>query len=223
MILGAVKSNVYGNKLWIIGLLTFFGHPIAFEFLLYVKAIIFRNSLNKKKFDHLTNKFPIVYSPGYNITACGLEKLHPFDSCKYKRVFESLIKKKIIDEDTQIHEPAEPTREFLLEKMSPFYLFKLCYSLYICKCLEVPLFFLPAWFLRMRVLDPMLKATQGSVDAAIMAFDHGWAINLSGGYHHANCKSGGGFCIYPDITFIVHFARKYKGIRRVLIIDLDAH
>ena len=31
--------------------------------------------------------FPIVYSPGYNITACGLEKLHPFDSTKYKRIW----------------------------------------------------------------------------------------------------------------------------------------
>lgn len=51
----------------------------------------------------------------------------------------------------------------------------------------------------------------------------GWAINLAGGYHHATCNDGGGFCIYPDITFIVHFARKYHGVIKVLIIDLDAH
>ena len=30
---------------------------------------------------------PIVYSPGYNITAGGLEKAHPFDSTKYKRIW----------------------------------------------------------------------------------------------------------------------------------------
>lgn len=71
----------------------------------------------------------------------------------------ALIKKKIIDENILIHEPSEPSREFLLEKMSTVYLFKLCYSIYICKCLELPLFFLPAWFLRLKVLDPMLKAT----------------------------------------------------------------
>jgi histone deacetylase 11 len=75
----------------------------------------------------------------------------------------------------------------------------------------------------MRVLDPMQKATQGSVDAACIAMHRGWAINLAGGYHHACCNKGGGFCIYPDITFVVHFMRKWHGIRRVLIIDLDAH
>jgi len=56
-----------------------------------------------------------------------------------------------------------------------------------------------------------------------MAFLHGWAINLAGGYHHACSTHGGGFCIYPDITFIVHSARMHHGIRRVMIIDLDAH
>ena len=51
----------------------------------------------------------------------------------------------------------------------------------------------------------------------------GWAINLAGGYHHACKTHGGGFCIYPDITFIVNNARRHHGIRRVMIIDLDAH
>ena len=97
------------------------------------------------------------------------------------------------------------------------------YSLYICKCLEVPLFFIPAWGLRMNVLEPMQRATQGSVDATCLAFMNGWAINLAGGYHHACVTHGGGFCIYPDITFIVHSARTHHGIRRVMIIDLDAH
>lgn len=112
------------------------------------------------------NAFPIVYSPGFNITACGLERMHPFDSTKYNRVYRALQKKRILDQSTKIHEPSLPAREVLLEKMSFWYLLKLCYSIYICKCLEVPLFWLPAWFLRMKVLDPMLRATQGSIDAA---------------------------------------------------------
>ena len=29
---------------------------------------------------------PLVYSPRYNLTACGLERLHPFDSRKYARI-----------------------------------------------------------------------------------------------------------------------------------------
>ena len=31
-------------------------------------------------------QLPVVYHPRYNITLWGLEKLHPFDSCKFKKV-----------------------------------------------------------------------------------------------------------------------------------------
>jgi histone deacetylase 11 len=94
--------------------------------------------------------------------------------------------------------------------MGIIYQFWLNYSLYICKCLEVPLFFLPEFLLRWKVLEPMQLATQGSIDAAMLALKHRWAINLSGGYHHACCNTGGGFCIYPDITLMVHYLRKWR-------------
>lgn len=89
----------------------------------------------------------------------------------------------------------------------------------------MPICFLPSEFLRYRVLNPMMKATQGSLESACMALEHGWAINLSGGYHHATCSSGGGFCIFPDITMVVHHLRKwhFDRVRKVMIIDLDAH
>ncbi len=32
------------------------------------------------------SQLPVVYHPDYNITFGGLEKLHPFDSCKFKKV-----------------------------------------------------------------------------------------------------------------------------------------
>lgn len=34
--------------------------------------------------------WPIVYSPKYNISFCGLENLHPFDSKKWGRVYDIL-------------------------------------------------------------------------------------------------------------------------------------
>jgi histone deacetylase 11 len=27
----------------------------------------------------------------------------------------------------------------------------------------------------------------------------GWAINLSGGYHHAKSEDGEGFCVFADV------------------------
>ena len=72
-------------------------------------------------------------------------------------------------------------------------------------------------------MDPMLMAASGSILASQLALKTGWAINLSGGYHHASFHSGGGFCIYPDISLTVHYLRTRRDIRKIMIIDLDAH
>lgn len=50
-----------------------------------------------------------------------------------------------------------------------------------------------------------------------------WAINLSGGYHHASYEKGGGFCVYPDISLAIHYLKSRIGLERFMIIDLDAH
>lgn len=83
------------------------------------------------------------------------------------------------------------------------------YSIYIGKCVELPLFFLPAWLIRWRTLNPMLRATYGTIISSFMAVERGIAINLSGGYHHACANNGSGFCIYPDITIAIKMVRKF--------------
>jgi histone deacetylase 11 len=50
-----------------------------------------------------------------------------------------------------------------------------------------------------------------------------WSINLSGGYHHASTSTGGGFCVFPDITLAVHYIRTRMNKNKIMIIDLDAH
>ena len=69
----------------------------------------------------------------------------------------------------------------------------------------------------------MQLGSVGSVEAAYLAVNKGWAINLSGGFHHATKDSGGGFCIYPDITFITYKLRQIYKIKKIMIVDLDAH
>lgn len=107
--------------------------------------------------------------------------------------------------------------------MSWVYLLKLCYTISICSYIEMPLIFLPACLLRWRVLDPMMRATEGTLLAVCSAMKLGWSVNLSGGFHHASFTNGGGFCIYPDISLAVHYLRTRLGIRKVMIVDLDAH
>jgi len=92
---------------------------------------------------------------------CGIEKMHPFDSTKYFRVFNFLKEKNIIKKDMigRVHAPEVPTREFLDEVVTRWFLFKMNYSAYISGWAEVPLFFLPAWLLRMRLLEPQARAS----------------------------------------------------------------
>jgi len=94
---------------------------------------------------------------------------------------------------------------------------------YYSKIAEAPVCFLPGAMVRLMLLSPILYATQGTIDAAIMAHEKGYGINLSGGYHHFHRSTGSGFCFFPDITLAISHVRKYLGVGKVMIIDLDAH
>lgn len=63
------------------------------------------------------------------------------------------------------------------------------------------------------------------IDAGLLALERGWAINLSGGYHHASAHCGGGFCIYSDISLCIRHLQRFcpERVRKAMIIDLDAH
>ena len=71
----------------------------------------------------------------------------------------------------------------------------------------------------------MQRATYGSLIGACAAVEKGWSINLSGGYHHCSRSSGGGFCVFADITLAIRSVKKWypNSIKKVMIIDLDAH
>lgn len=46
----------------------------------------------------------------------------------------------------------------------------------------------------------------GTILAAKLAKERGWAINVGGGFHHCCGAKGGGFCAYADISLCIHFA-----------------
>lgn len=56
------------------------------EFLINIYSKLSSDSItaHDNKHSEFKKKTPICYSNDYNITACGLEKTHPFDSCKYR-------------------------------------------------------------------------------------------------------------------------------------------
>uniref|UniRef100_G3PAZ0 Histone deacetylase 11 n=2 Tax=Gasterosteus aculeatus TaxID=69293 RepID=G3PAZ0_GASAC len=167
---------------------------------------------------------PIVYHPDYNITFMGLEKLHPFDAGKWGKVIHFLKEEQFVT-DGNIVEALEATEEDLLVVHTQRYLNRLKWSLVVAAITEIPpLMFLPNFLVQRRVLRPLRTQTGGTIMAAKLAVDRGWAINVGGGFHHCSSDKGGGFCAYADITLAIKFLfERVEGISRATIIDLDAH
>ena len=170
----------------------------------------------------------VVYSRNYNIGFWGIERLHPFDSRKYgrawkllRRHFQSKLRRLLVRPDR----PA--SRDELLLVHTAKYLSKLRDSNYVAGTLEVPqVQYLPNWIIDRHVLRPMRWATRGTMLAAKEALEQGFAVNLSGGYHHAKPGRGEGFCIYSDIAIAVAWLRAEGLIGeddRIAYVDTDAH
>lgn len=72
-------------------------------------------------------------------------------------------------------------------------------------------------------LWPMVLASNGGVLAASKrALTHGVAGSLSSGLHHARREHGNGFCTFNGLAIAALKALGPK-VRRILVIDLDAH
>ena len=178
---------------------------------------------DKGQFDHNTSfagQTPVVYHKGYNISFFGLEQAHPFDTHKYKGVYQRL-KKNGLENEIQAVRASD---KLLLQWQDKDYLTSLQSSWNLARVLELRfLRFFPSQLSQNLVLEPMRLQTGGSVMAGLAALEHGWAINLGGGFHHASFDNGEGFCALDDIGLVVKYLRSHKNIKKFMIIDLDAH
>lgn len=80
-------------------------------------------------------KIPVVYSERYNFSFWGLEKLHPFDSCKFRTVLNKLVSEGWFDAGSCV-EPVEAAEDVLLDVHSKGYLRKTarnkCFVVQVC-------------------------------------------------------------------------------------------
>uniref|UniRef100_A0A671NA92 Histone deacetylase 11 n=2 Tax=Sinocyclocheilus anshuiensis TaxID=1608454 RepID=A0A671NA92_9TELE len=191
-----------------------------------------KEDLRGKKGSHQTELYaevpstclPIVYSPEYNITFMGLEKLHPFDAGKWGKVIRFLKEEQFITDEVIVL-AREASEADLLVVHTARYLNRLKWSLVVATITEIPpLLFLPNFLVQRKVLKPLRTQTGGTIMAGKLAMDRGWAINVGGGFHHCSSDKGGGFCAYADITLAIKFLfERVEGVARATIIDLDAH
>lgn len=166
---------------------------------------------------------PLVYHPSHNVTAFGLERLHPFDGGKYRRIHDALIARGL-RRRRDFARPRPISRRELSRVHSPEYLQSLRRPETLARALEVPIVYrLPSWLIDWRILRPMRYATGGKVLACRLAMEQGLAINLGGGYHHAAGGWGCGFCIYADVPLAVKALHDEGRVGKILVVDLDAH
>jgi acetoin utilization deacetylase AcuC-like enzyme len=67
------------------------------------------------------------------------------------------------------------------------------------------------------------RVVRGTCEAAEAALQHGVAMNLAGGTHHAFPHRGEGFCTFNDVAVAIRRLQRAGHVRRVAIVDLDVH
>jgi acetoin utilization deacetylase AcuC-like enzyme len=65
--------------------------------------------------------------------------------------------------------------------------------------------------------------TQGTVQCALFARQHGVALNIAGGTHHAFADRGEGYCCFNDQAVAANYLLHNHLARKILIVDLDVH
>lgn len=159
-------------------------------------------------------RIAVLYHPGYTV---DVGDGHRFPMAKYRLVYERLRAEGTLAQAQVITpEPAamadlrlvhthDYVTRFLAGDMSPREMRLLGFAW------SAPL------ALRARL------ATQGTITASLMAWQHGLAANLAGGSHHAFADHGEGFSVFNDIAIAIRLLQRDHGLQRAAIIDCDVH
>src|SRR6478735_1935749 len=73
------------------------------------------------------------------------------------------------------------------------------------------------------LVERSYRAVGGTIAASRHALEHGLAMNLAGGTHHAFPDHGEGFCVFNDVAVAIRLLRREGRLRRAAIVDLDVH
>lgn len=158
---------------------------------------------------------------------------HPFRGDRYK-IFPKFLRENLSEDDNYRFLEAQPaTEEDLL---------MICQKDYIdftrdyFKAINLDLSFDSRFYLY-HSLDNQPIETPGKLEEAarliigqakmavqlIQTEKFKKAVSIGGGMHHAKSSYGEGFCIYNDVAFVAKYLIEKYGLKRVLILDTDAH
>jgi acetoin utilization deacetylase AcuC-like enzyme len=136
---------------------------------------------------------------------------------KYALLREGVLREGLVPPE-RLHDPERATREDVLRVHTPEYVAHIEQG--TLPPLEQRRIGLP-W--SERFVERAFRVVQGTIEASEAALEHGVAMNLAGGTHHAFPDRGEGFCTFNDVAIAVRRLQAMRRVRRVAIVDLDVH
>jgi len=156
---------------------------------------------------------PIVYHPNY-FSDIGT---HVFPTEKFQLIYEGL-KERVEDFEAKVYQPSPADREQVQRVHTSAYLDDLNSYEHTFRTItsELPI--------SKEIVDAYYLMAGGTCMAAKLALDHGCALNIGGGFHHAFADLAEGFCYINDIAVAVRDVMvSEEDIDRVAVIDTDLH
>jgi acetoin utilization deacetylase AcuC-like enzyme len=153
-----------------------------------------------------------VYSPLYEADV----GIHVFPVQKYRLVAQALRERHHVPASAFI-EPATAAQEQLLLVHTKRYLDDLQNLRWTPRTMfsELPL--------TREIVEMSILACGGTIGAAQSALEHGAAVHLGGGFHHAFAEKAEGFCYLNDLAVAARAMQAEKKIRKAMVIDCDLH
>jgi acetoin utilization deacetylase AcuC-like enzyme len=154
----------------------------------------------------------VVHHPEYGADI----GVHVFPTEKFGMVREG-IGRQVSDMEEWVHQPSPATRAPLLRVHTAEYLDDLdaCRRTQRTMPSELPL--------TKQIVDAYCLMAGGTCLAATLAIEHGCAMNLGGGFHHAFADRAEGFCYINDVAVAVREVQARGKAERVAVIDTDLH
>lgn len=74
-----------------------------------------------------------------------------------------------------------------------------------------------------QMVERSRRSAGATIAACRAAMEHGVAVNLAGGTHHAYADRGEGFCVFNDAPIAARLMQAERRVKHVAVVDLDVH
>lgn len=156
----------------------------------------------------------IAYHPIYRHP---LPEGHRFPMEKYE-----LLPQQLLHEGTctnaNFFEPSKPNDKYILAVHEPEYYYDLVNITLDQRAARKIGFPLSEVLVEREVI-----IADGTIKASLQALEHGIAMNIAGGTHHAYTNRGEAFCLLNDQAIGSRYLQNKGLAKKILIVDLDVH